>query len=35
MSLSSDRIPGGVVKAEMHSEGLSVTTVLVESSAKK
>jgi len=32
---TSDRIPGGVVKAEMHSEGLSVTTVLVESSAKK
>jgi hypothetical protein len=32
---TSDQIPGGVVKAEMHSEGLSVTTLLVDSTAKK
>jgi hypothetical protein len=32
---TNDQIPGGVVKAEMHSEGLSVTTLLVDSTVKK
>src|SRR3954471_2916754 len=32
---TSDQIPGGVVKAEMHSEGLSITTLLVDSTVKK
>lgn len=31
---TNDQIPGGVVKAEMHSEGLSITTLLVDSTAK-
>jgi len=31
---TNDQIPGGVVRAEMHSEGLSITTLLVESTAK-
>ncbi len=31
---TSDQVPGGVVKAEMKSEGLSVTTLLVEAIAK-
>jgi len=32
---TNDQIPGGVVRAEMHSEGLSITTLLVDATAKK
>jgi hypothetical protein len=32
---TSEEVPGGVVKAEVKSDGLSVTTLLVEATAKK
>ena len=32
---TNDQIPGGVVKAEVRTEGLSITTPLVDSTAKK
>jgi hypothetical protein len=32
---TNDQVPGGVVKAEMNSDGLSVTTLLVDSTVKK
>jgi hypothetical protein len=32
---TSEEVPGGVVKAEMRSEGLSITTLLVDSTTKR